>query len=97
MLAGTTAFLYVADAKLCSRSAMGHIDRKYGRFLCVMPATRAEVGEFRRFIARNTPEWTEVGRQPGKKPTNQTTGSRLRPSRPADTSSKLRSGPLSLD
>lgn len=67
VLAGTTMFLYVADAKLCNRSAMGHIDSNGGRFLCVMPATRAEVGEFRRFIARNTPEWTEVARPPGKK------------------------------
>jgi len=67
LLAGTTAFLYVADAKLCNRSAMGHIDKHHGRFLCVMPATRAEVGEFRRFIARNTPEWTEVARRKGKK------------------------------
>ena len=67
VLTGTTAFLYVADAKLCNRSAMGHIDKHHGRFLCVMPATRAEVGEFRRFIARNTPEWTEVARRKGKK------------------------------
>ncbi len=49
VLAGTTMFLYVADAKLCSRSAMGHIDKHHGRFLWVIPATRAEVGEFRRF------------------------------------------------
>ena len=67
VLAGTTMFLYVADAKLCNRSAMGHIDKHHGRFLCVMPATRAEVGEFRRFIARNTPEWTEVARRAGKR------------------------------
>ncbi len=67
VLAGTTMFLYVADAKLCSRSAMGHIDKHHGRFLCVMPATRAEAGEFCRFIARNTPEWTEVARRPGKR------------------------------
>ncbi|MDA8302619.1 MAG: IS1634 family transposase [Actinomycetota bacterium] len=67
VLAGTTSFLYVRDAKLCNRSAMGHIDRNHGRFLCVMPATRAEVGEFRRFIAANTPAWTEVARRKGKR------------------------------
>ena len=67
MLAGTTSFLYVGDAKLCNRSAMGHIDRNHGRFLCVIPATRAEVGEFRRFIAANTPAWTEVARRKGKR------------------------------
>ena len=67
VLAGTTTFLYVADAKLCNRSAMGHIDKHHGRFLTVMPATRAEVGEFHRFITANTPSWTEVARRPGKR------------------------------
>ncbi|MEX6430540.1 IS1634 family transposase, partial [Ferrimicrobium acidiphilum] len=66
-LAGRTDFLYVSDAKLCNRDAMGHIDRHHGRFLTVMPATRAEVGEFRRFIAKNTPVWTEVARRPGRR------------------------------
>ncbi|WP_298447215.1 IS1634 family transposase [Ferrimicrobium sp.] len=65
-LAGRTDFLYVSDAKLCNRDAMGHIDRHHGRFLTVMPATRAEVGEFRRFIAKNTPVWTEAARRPGR-------------------------------
>ncbi|EQD66549.1 Transposase-like protein, partial [mine drainage metagenome] len=32
-----------------------------------MPATRAEVGEFRRFVAKSTPTWTEVLRRPGKR------------------------------
>ena len=67
VLAGRTDFLYVSDAKLCNRDAMGHIDRHHGRFLTVMPATRAEVGEFRRFIAKNTPPWTEVARHLGRR------------------------------
>lgn len=67
VLAGRTTFLYVSDAKLCNRDAMGHIDRDHGRFLAIMPNTRAEVGEFRRFIAKCTPEWTEVLRRPGKR------------------------------
>lgn len=67
VLAGTTTFLYVADAKCANRGAMGHIDRNGGRFLCVMPATRAEVGEFRRYIAANTPTWTEAMRVPGRR------------------------------
>ncbi len=50
-LAGREDFLYVADAKLCSRNAMAHIDKNHGRFLTVLPRTRAENGEFRRFIA----------------------------------------------
>lgn len=67
VLAGRNDFLYVSDAKLCNREAMGHIDKNQGRFLSVMPATRAEVGEFRRFIAANTPQWTEVLRRPGRR------------------------------
>ncbi|MGH8296243.1 MAG: IS1634 family transposase [Steroidobacteraceae bacterium] len=67
VLAGRNDFLYVGDAKLCNREAMGYIDRNHGRFLAVMPATRSEVAELRRFIARNTPEWIEVRRQPGKR------------------------------
>lgn len=67
VLAGRSDFLYASDAKLCNREAMGYIDRNHGRFLTVMPATRSEVGEFRRFIARNTPEWTEVLRRPGRR------------------------------
>jgi len=67
LLAGKSNFLYVSDAKLCNRDAMGHIDRNHGRFLTVMPATRAEVGEFRRYVAKNTPTWTEVLRRPGKR------------------------------
>ena len=67
VLAGRTTFLYVSDAKLCNREAMGHIDSNGGRFLTVMPNSRAEVGEFRRFIAKNTPTWTEVLRRPGKR------------------------------
>jgi len=67
VLAGCTTFLYVSDAKLCNRDAMGHIDRHHGRFLAIMPNTRSEVGEFRRFIAASTPVWTEVLRRPGKR------------------------------
>jgi transposase len=67
LLAGRTDFLYISDSKLCNREAMGHIDRKGGRFLTVMPNSRAEVGEFRRFIAKNTLTWTEVLRRPGKR------------------------------
>ena len=67
LLAGKPNFLYVSDAKLCNRDAMGHIDRNHGRFLTVVPATRAEVGEFGRFVAKSTPTWTEVLRRPGRR------------------------------
>ena len=67
VLAGCTTFLYVSDSKLCNRDAMGHIDKHHGRFLCVMPATRKEVEEFRRFIATNTATMTEAMRIPGRR------------------------------
>lgn len=67
VLAGTTTFLYVSDSKLCNRDAMGYIDRLQGRFLTIMPNTRAEVGEFRRYVATKSPQWTEVLRRPGKR------------------------------
>jgi len=67
VLAGRTTFLYVSDSKLCNRDAMGYIDSNGGRFLTIMPNTRAEVGEFRRFIATHSLEWTEVARRSGKR------------------------------
>jgi hypothetical protein len=44
---GTTAFLYVADSKLCAREVMDAIDQSGGRFLTVMPRSRLEDKEFR--------------------------------------------------
>lgn len=46
-LAGTPDFLYVADCKLASRENLHHIAARGGRFLTVLPATRAEDAEFR--------------------------------------------------
>jgi len=67
VLAGRTTFLYISDSKLCNRDAMGYIDHHHGRFLTIMPNTRAEVGEFLRYIATQSPLWTEVLRRPGKR------------------------------
>ncbi len=67
VLSGRTTFLYVSDSKLCNRDAMGYIDSNGGRFLTIMPNTRAEVGELRRYIATHTVEWTEVARRSGKR------------------------------
>jgi transposase len=41
-LTGRPDFLYVADSKLCTREQMGHIDRRGGRFVTVLPRTRRE-------------------------------------------------------
>ena len=66
-LVGRTDFLYVADSKLCTRPAMDHIDRHGGRFLTVLPQTRAEDDAFRQWLVTHTPPWTQVRRQPGRR------------------------------
>ncbi|MCA1675626.1 MAG: IS1634 family transposase, partial [Actinobacteria bacterium] len=64
-LLGRTDFLYVADSKLCSRQAMGHIAGRGGRFVTVLPRSRAEDGAFRDHLQTHTPTWTEATRRPG--------------------------------
>ncbi|MEO7420808.1 MAG: IS1634 family transposase [Ornithinibacter sp.] len=66
-LLGRTDFLYVADSKLCSRTAMTHIDSRGGRFVTVLPRTRTEDGAFRKHLQTHPPVWTEVFRRPGKR------------------------------
>jgi transposase len=56
-VAGRADFLYVADAKLCSRENMDYIDRAGGRFVTVMPRNRLEDEEFRQWIQSNTAPW----------------------------------------
>lgn len=64
-LLGRVDFLYVADSKLCSRQAMGHIAGRGGRFVTVMPRSRTEDKTFRDWIQTHTPVWTEAARRPG--------------------------------
>lgn len=63
-LVGRSDFLYVADSKLCTRSAMSHIAGNGGRFLTVLPRTRREDEWFRDWIQTHTVEWEEVVRRP---------------------------------
>src|SRR5215469_15839754 len=63
-VAGRADFLYVADSKLCSRENMDHIDRAGGRFVTVLPRTRLEDKEFRKWIQTHTPDWTCVWDRP---------------------------------
>ncbi|HET6953107.1 MAG TPA: IS1634 family transposase, partial [Acidimicrobiales bacterium] len=60
-------FLYVADSKLCSGTAMRHIDSNGGRFVTVMPRTRGEDKWFRDWIQTNQPQWTNAVRLPGER------------------------------
>ncbi|MGH4015919.1 MAG: IS1634 family transposase [Pseudonocardiaceae bacterium] len=64
-LLGRAGFLYVADSKLCSREAMGHIDGRGGRFVTVLPRSRGEDRWFRDWAQTNQPQWTEAERVPG--------------------------------
>ena len=63
-LAGRAEFLYVADSKLCSKSAMAHIDGQGGRFITVLPGSRREGRWFRTYVQTHTPSWTEAVRRP---------------------------------
>jgi transposase len=63
-LVGHADFLYVADSKLCTRDNMSHIANRHGRFLTVLPRTRAEAGWFREYLQQQTPAWQEVRREP---------------------------------
>jgi transposase len=56
-VAGRPDFLYVADSKLCTRENMDHIDRQRGRFVTVLPRSRLEDQEFRKWIQTHEPPW----------------------------------------
>ena len=64
-LLGRTDFLYVADSKLASTTAMGHINGRGGRFVTVLPRTRREDTWFRDWAQTHTPTWVEAIRRPG--------------------------------
>jgi transposase len=63
-IAGRSDFLYVADSKLCSRDNMAHIHAAGGRFVTVLPRSRLEDAEFRKWIQTNTPQWEVVWDRP---------------------------------
>jgi transposase len=66
-LLGRRDFLYIADSKLASGTAMRHIDGRGGRFVTVLPRTRAEDKWFRDWAQTNQPQWTEAIRLPGSR------------------------------
>jgi transposase len=58
-IVGHPRFLYVADSKLCVRETMSHIDGQQGRFVTVLPQTRAEDKKFKDFVQNHDIEWGE--------------------------------------
>jgi transposase len=63
-VAGRPDFLYVADSKLCTREVMDHLDRHGGRFVTVLPRSRLEDAEFRRWLQTHEPAWELVWDRP---------------------------------
>jgi transposase len=66
-LVGRPGFLYVADCKLATRQNMAHIDSRGGRFLSVLPRSRAEDPQIRQWAQTHPFDWTEAARRPGKR------------------------------
>jgi hypothetical protein len=66
-LAGRRDFLYVADSKLATREQLSHICARGGRFVTVLPASRAEDAQIRAWAQTNAFEWTEAERRPGRR------------------------------
>jgi len=64
-LVGRADFLYVADSKLCSKEAMGHIASLGGRFVTVVPHGRHEDTWFRDWAQTHAPAWQEADRRQG--------------------------------
>jgi transposase len=63
-LTGDPGFLYVADCKLASRDNMNHINRRGGRFVSVLPASRKEDRAFRDWIVDHEPDWVQASPPP---------------------------------
>jgi len=59
-LVGRPDFLYVADSKLATVENMGHIARRGGRFLSVLPRTRSEDGQFRERVRHREVTWKVI-------------------------------------
>ena len=56
-LSGQRDFLYVADCKLATRENMAYIHQRGGRFLSVLPRTRAEDAAFRETMTKQEVVW----------------------------------------
>ena len=65
-LVGRPDFLYVADCKLATREQMAHIHSRGGRFLSILPRSRAEDSQIREWAQTHAFDWTEAARRPGK-------------------------------
>jgi transposase len=70
-IAGRRDFLYVADSKLATAENMAYLHHRGGRFITVLPQTRAEDKAFRLSLRRGQAAWHAIHertdpQQPGK-------------------------------
>ncbi len=63
-ITGSPHFLYVADAKLCTKANMAHIHGARGRFITVLPRTRKEDARFKKWIAQQPVDWEAIWDRP---------------------------------
>lgn len=66
-IAGTPAFLYVADSKLATGASMAHIDGQGGRFVTILPRSRAEDTRGRDAIAAGRLNFQLARTRPGRR------------------------------
>ncbi len=57
---GSVDFIYVADSKLATHDNMSYIANRGGRFISVLPRTRAEDKLFRQSVVQGTVEWEKI-------------------------------------
>jgi transposase len=62
-LTGRPDFLYVADCKLATRENMAHVHDRGGRFITVLPRTRAEDRQFRERVRKGAVSWKSIVRR----------------------------------
>lgn len=60
LVVGRPAFIYVADSKLATNANMTYIANRGGRFVSVLPRTRAEDTLFRKLLLEGSAEWQEI-------------------------------------
>ena len=66
-LLGREDFVYVADSKLCTRKNLSHIASFGGKFVTLLPRTRAEDKPFRQRIRQSShPRWYRLLASPNK-------------------------------
>lgn len=63
-VAGRADFLYVADSKLCSHDNLTYIERAGGRFVTVLPRSRREDKQFRKWMQTGIPIWEVIWDRP---------------------------------